>query len=56
MKNSFKNLKDVPAIENYDVMIYLNKSCDHSNEQVASSMLKSVEFLTPRTGLLIFNF
>ena len=25
MKNLFKNLKDVPAIQNYNVMIYLYK-------------------------------
>ena len=33
MKNSFKNIKDVPAIENYYIMIYLYKSCDHWNER-----------------------
>ena len=27
MKNLFKNLEDVPAIQNYNVMIYLYKWC-----------------------------
>ena len=37
MKNPFKNLKDVPAIQNYDVMIYLHKTCHLDERRLRNS-------------------
>ena len=68
MKNSFKNLKEVPVVQNNDVctnrVIGMNDVLEitfqiiHTGciKPIISSMRRSVEFLTPHTDLSKFNF